>query len=134
MTRFSKHTVALLGLALLTAGCTRGEASQPPAQKPTSETSTAPAGTLPRLVFFMNPNGRPCQMQDRVLQDLAEGLKGKVDVVYYRTTESKDLAQFERYGIRSLPALVLTDASGREVRRGTPGIQDAESVHRLLKP
>ena len=124
--------LSLLGLTLLATGCTRGEAAQPPAQKPAA-TATA-AGTLPRLVFFMNPNGTPCQMQDRVLEEMEAELEGKVDLVYYRTTEGRDLAQFQEFGIRSLPALVLTDAAGHELRRGTPGIQPVESVRRLVGP
>ncbi len=86
----------------------------------------------PRLVFFMNPNGMPCQMQDRILRDMSPELGGKVDVVYYRTTERAELAEFGRFGIRALPTLVLTDATGRELRRAPPGIQSAEQVRQLV--
>jgi thioredoxin 1 len=89
---------------------------------------------LPRLVFFMNPYGQPCQIQDRVLQEMAAELRGRVDVVYFRTNDRNDLVRFEQFGIRSLPALVLTDAAGRELRRATPGIQSAEQVRRLVQP
>jgi thioredoxin 1 len=85
-------------------------------------------------VFFMNPNGMPCQMQDRVIRDMASELNGRAQLVYYRTTDPADLGQFERYGIRALPMLVLTDASGREIRRATPGIQSADQIRRLLAP
>jgi thioredoxin 1 len=61
-------------------------------------------------------------------------LAGKVDVVIYRTDSREDLARFEQYGIRSLPALLVTDASGRELRRATPGIQSADQVRRLVGP
>ena len=80
----------------------------------------------------MNPNGVPCQIQDKVLREMAAELKGRADVVYYKTTEQQDLQQFGRYGIRSLPMLVLTDASGRELRRAPPGIRSAEEIRRLL--
>jgi thioredoxin 1 len=104
------------------------------------ERQTAPVaahgrtGALPRLVFFLNPNGMPCQMQDRILHEMAAELSGRADLVYVRTTEAADIAQFSRYGIRSLPSLVLTDGSGREIRRATPGIQSAEQIRRLLGP
>ena len=90
------------------------------------------AAPLPRLVFFMNPNGQPCQMQDRILQDMAPELKGKAEVVYYKTTVGTDIAKFQQYGIRSLPMLIVTDASGKEIRRATPGIQSAPQVRQLF--
>jgi thioredoxin 1 len=96
-----------------------------------SRTAAAP---LPRLAFFMNPNGAPCQMQDRILQDMGPDLKGKVEVVYYKTTVPTDIAKFQQYGIRSLPTLVVTDASGKEIRRATPGIQSATQVRQLFQP
>lgn len=113
------------------AGCSRGEAA--PRSEPAA-TLPAPTadGRLPRLIFFMNPNGRPCQIQDKILDDMGAELKGKVEVVYYRTTAREDIAKFDQYGIRSLPALVLTDADGRELRRPTPGIQGTGAVRRLL--
>jgi thioredoxin 1 len=94
-------------------------------------TASQPAA-LPRLVFFMNPNGTPCQMQDQILQQMAPELKGKAAVVYYKTTVPSDIAMFQQYGIRSLPALLVTDASGKEIRRATPGIQSAAQVRQLL--
>jgi thioredoxin 1 len=80
----------------------------------------------------MNPNGRPCQMQDEILRGMGPALTGAADVVYYRTTEAADIAQFQAYGVRSLPLLVVTDGAGRELRRATPGIQGAEQVRQLL--
>ncbi len=91
-----------------------------------------PAGKRARLVFFMNPNGAPCQMQDRILRDLGADLTSRVDVVYYRTTEPADIARFQEYGIRSLPQLLVTDATGRELRRATPGIQGPDEVRGLV--
>ena len=90
------------------------------------------AAALPRLVFFMNPNGAPCQMQDQILQGMASELKGKATVVYYKTTVPTDIAMFQQYGIRALPTLMVTDASGKELRRATPGIQSAIQVRQLL--
>jgi thioredoxin 1 len=99
----------------------------------TTAPSHAPSA-LPRLVFFMNPSGAPCQLQDRVLREMGAELNGRAVLVYYRTTEPADLAQFGRYGIRSLPMLVVTDAEGREVRRATPGIHSADEIRQLLAP
>jgi thioredoxin 1 len=98
-----------------------------------SGSSSRPVAALPRLVFFMNPGGAPCQMQDRILQDMGAELKGKAEVVYYKTTVAADIAKFQQYGIRALPTLVVTDASGREIRRATPGIQSAAQVRQLFQ-
>lgn len=121
--------LAIVAVAL--AACSSG-VGQPPEPAPATGPVPSAAGALPRLVFFMNPGGAPCQMQDRVLREMASELNGKVEVVYYRTTSPYDLPLFDRYGIRSLPALVVTDASGKEIRRSTPGVQSPDAVRRLL--
>lgn len=123
--RMSLLAVAALATTLL-AGAPR-PASAAPAP------SARPAAGLPQLVFFMNPNGPPCQMQDRVLHDMGAELKGKAEVVYYRTTVPADIAKFQQYGIRALPTLVVTDASGKEIRRATPGVQSAAQVRQLVQ-
>lgn len=115
--------------------CAAACSGSPRAAEPQQSAAQVPArAALPRLVFFMNPNGVPCQMQDRVLRDMAPELARRAELVYYRTTDPADLSQFGRYGIRSLPALVLTDAAGREIRRATPGIQSPEQIRRLVGP
>jgi thioredoxin 1 len=140
MPRTAPLLLATSLIASLAAGCARSEASPPPA--PVAAPAAAPvplAAALPahaaakqRLIFFMNPNGRPCQMQDQILAGLGANLADKVDVVRYRTTSPAELAMFEAYGIRSLPQLVLADAEGRELRRATPGILGAEQVLALV--
>jgi thioredoxin 1 len=125
----SSLPIAILAVA---AACTASAGG--PERSASPPATQAQASALPRLVFFMNPNGMPCQMQDRVLRDMAGELTGRAQLVYYRTTEPRELAEFGRYGIRSLPMLVVTDASGREVRRATPGIHSAEEIRQLLAP
>jgi thioredoxin 1 len=90
------------------------------------------AAGLPRLVFFMNPHGAPCKTQDEVLRGMGPELTGKVTVVYVRTTASEEVPLFERFGVRSLPQLLLVDGAGRELRRATPGIQPADAIRRLV--
>ncbi len=126
---------AAAGLAL--SACSRAEsaapaASAPAAAVPVAAHAPAPQGSRPRLVFFMNPNGRPCQLQDQVLQGMAAELGRSVDVTYLRTTEAADLARFQEYGIRALPQLVVVDPAGREMRRATPGILGPEQVRALV--
>ena len=127
---FSRLT--FLAVAALAAAATSALAEAPrTAAAPAS--SARPAAALPRLVFFMNPGGAPCQMQDRILHDMAPELKGKAELVYYKTTVPTDIAKFQQYGIRALPTLVVTDASGKEIRRATPGIQSASQVRQLFQ-
>jgi thioredoxin 1 len=134
MIRFPTAAFLVIAATSVAAGCSRGEAAVPAG--PAAAPSHAPqaAGPLPRLVFFMNPNGMPCQMQDRILKDMGAELTGRASVTYYRTTEPADIAKFQEYGIRSLPMLVVTDAAGRELRRATPGIRSMAEVLQLLQP
>jgi len=129
--------ITVLGVGA--SACARSDAATaaaPAVTSPASAATAVPGATagLPRLVFFMNPNGRPCQMQDQILEQVATSLQGRAVVVRFRTTTPEDLAWFDRFGIRSLPQLVVTDATGRELRRATPGIQDAGQVLQLLAP
>jgi thioredoxin 1 len=127
-----RSLLAVASVAALSAACSA--TAEAPEQQPSPVPAQRRIGALPRLVFFLNPNGAPCQLQDRVLRDIAPELSARAELVYYRTTDPGDLAQFGRYGIRSLPMLVLTDASGREIRRATPGIQSADQIRRLIGP
>ena len=118
---------AAAALAVGAAACSSsGAAPAPAAAVP------ADAASGVRLVFFMNPNGAPCQLQDQVLRGLTAELSGKVGVVYVRTTEPAEIPLFERFGVRSLPQLLVVDGAGRELRRATPGIQSADAVRRLV--
>lgn len=118
------------------AGCSRSDAAVAAAPAPAQQRAVAPASSPQaarlRLVFFMNPNGVPCQMQDRILTGMGTRLSTRADLVYYRTTDQNDLTRFEEFGIRSLPTLVVTDSNGVELRRGTPGIQSEAQVQQLL--
>ena len=129
----------LFAAATIAAACSSGDAAVPAAATPAAPSASAPShgqqavGALPRLVFFMNPNGRPCQLQDQILREMGAELTARADVVYYRTTEPAELARFQEFGIRSLPTLVVTDAAGRELRRATPGIRSMPEVLGLLQ-
>jgi thioredoxin 1 len=112
----------------------RAAAGDAPAKRPVASHAQPVKAPLPRLVFFMNPNGMPCQMQDRILKDMGAELTERAQVVYYKTTEPSDIPRFQEFGIRALPSLVVTDASGRELRRATPGILQMPQVLRLLQP
>ncbi len=127
MSLSSPIRAALAALALGAAACSSSGGGASAAAAP----AAAPVQGA-RLVFFMNPNGAPCQMQDQVLRGMAAELTGKVSIVYVRTTVQAELPFFDRFGIRSLPQLVLVDGAGNEVRRATPGVQPAEAIRKLV--
>ena len=124
---------ALILATATTTGCSKAESAVPPPPTQAAHAAAPVPGARPRLIFFMNPNGRPCQMQDQILRAMPD-LSARAEVVYYRTTEPSEIGRFEQYGIRSLPQLIVTDANGNELRRATPGIQSDPQVRQLLAP
>lgn len=92
--------------------------------------NTAPDRTI---LFFMNPNGRPCQMQLAVLDGMKEKLVPLAAITYIKTTESSDRDKFARYGIRGLPSLIIADKNGKEITRFQPGIQDEAAILHALE-
>lgn len=132
MQRIHLAAAVILAAASIT-GCSKAESAVPPPLPQAAHAAAPASGARPRLIFFMNPNGRPCQMQDQILRAMPD-LPARADVVYYRTTEPSEITRFEQYGIRSLPQLIVTDANGSELRRATPGIQSDPQVRQLLSP
>lgn len=95
----------------------------------TASNPTANASASGRqLLFFMNPDGYPCQVQLEILNGVADSLSKVAQVVYIKTTVPADMQKFEAYGIRALPSLVVADKNGRELERFAPGIQSADAV------
>ena len=100
----------------------------------TGSTAQPAAAPVYQILFFMNPNGRPCQMQDAIIKKMGESLSGKAVVKYYKTTQRDDFDAFGTYGIRGLPSLIILDEKGKTVKRFTPGIHDAATILDALKP
>ncbi|MFH2123469.1 MAG: thioredoxin family protein [Pseudomonadota bacterium] len=86
-----------------------------------------------KLMFFLNPDGGPCILQNNILQEMAGDLSGKVDIQYVQTTVAADLNIFNQYGIRALPALILADAGGKEINRMPPGVKRADDIRLLIQ-
>jgi hypothetical protein len=86
-----------------------------------------------QILFFLNPNGRPCQIQSTILDNMKSKLASKASVKYISTTEKADLEKFGRYGIRALPMLIIEDKNGKEVKRFTPGIQEEQAILSALE-
>ena len=92
--------------------------------------TTVPEKTL---LFFMNPNGHPCQMQEGVLAGMNEKLGALAKIQYVQTIDPSARVMFEKYGIRGLPSLIIQDQSGKELTRFPPGIQSEETILAALK-
>jgi hypothetical protein len=97
------------------------------AEKAAAPSPKAPA-PKPTLVFFINPAGRPCQMQDQLLKESRAQWEPLATLRYARTDTPEDRELFYGYGVRSLPNLILVDPAGKELKRFPPGIQSAETV------
>jgi hypothetical protein len=124
---------SILGLAV--AGITLLVSSLSPiAAKEAAQPAGKAATSTPRVIlFFMNPNGHPCQMQKAILDQIKDSLINLATVKYYKTTNDEDDGAFNKYGIRGLPSLVVADSNGTELSRFTPGIQSAETILKVLR-
>lgn len=80
------------------------------------------------VLFFINPHGQPCQMQDRIITDNAAKIKARASVRYVKTTEEQSYPLFQKYGVRGLPMLIVVDERGSVVHRFTPGIRGIEEI------
>jgi|WetSurMetagenome_2_1015567.scaffolds.fasta_scaffold49698_5 hypothetical protein len=101
-----------------------------PSVPPAVYDSTAPEKNL---LFFMNPNGHPCQMQEKVLAGMNDKIGILAKIQYIKTTDPSARDLFEKYGIRGLPSLIVLDRSGKELTRFPPGIQSEETILAALK-
>lgn len=123
---FPKSVLLLAVLAALSTSAVAAEKSA----TTKSETGKAEshAAARPTLLFFMNPAGRPCQTQDQILAEGRSKWESRLTLRYVRTDVPADRDVFYQYGIRSLPALILVGADGREITRYSPGIQPVDAV------
>ena len=93
-----------------------------------AEKSATTKAARPTLLFFMNPAGRPCQTQDQILAEGRNKWESRATLRYIRTDVPADREAFYRYGVRSLPNLILVGADGKEITRYSPGIQPVDAV------
>jgi len=77
------------------------------------------------MLFFLNPNGRPCQMQEEILNKISKQLKDKkVELKYVSTANlAEDGPIFQQFGVRALPTIIVLDNTGAEKKRLSPGVQ-----------
>ena len=137
-----------VALLLLTVGCGKADAKKDKAsnaevtpfvatteqKSPESDAKKSESSTdLKTLLFFLNPNGMPCQMQDQVLKQLGDKLTSKAKIEYVKTTEMQTARPlFMKYGIRALPSIIIINKDGSELKRFPPGIQSPDAIMSFL--
>lgn len=91
--------------------------------------------TSQTMMFFLNPNGRPCKRQIEILNEMSEQLKAKNIEVKYVSTEkmNSDGPIFMQYGVRALPTIILVDEKGAEKKRFSPGVQSQVALLEAIK-
>jgi len=134
--------IVLFALLFFVTSCSNDEQPENVSHPVTTATQSTTSASAPsatrqlashKLVFFLDPNGGPCRLQVSILNDMATELRGKVDIQYVQTVVPADRAVFSQYGIRALPTLLLADASGKEIKRMTPGVKQADDIRLLLQ-
>jgi len=129
-----KQLIAAIAALFLLSGCEQAAQANTASVEPKTPSATQPAVKQGyQLLFFLNPNGRPCQMQNRILKEMGSSLTDKADLIYLSTTKLEQTKPyFNKYGIRALPSLVVLDGNGQVVKRFAPGIQSKESILQAL--
>jgi len=92
-----------------------------------------PITTKGSLLFFLNPNGYPCQMQDKILVDNQSKIEEYTNIVYVSTDNRGDRKTFYKYGIRALPAIILLNSKGEIAQRFPPGIKNLKELFEGLQ-
>jgi len=93
--------------------------------------STSENSSNTEIVFFWLPTGVPCQQQDKTLQAMEKDNPNlKVTRVDVSDQTSSSLAN--KYGIRSVPSIVVLGEEGKTVKQFAPGIQTEATLKKYL--
>lgn len=84
------------------------------------------------LLMFMNPNGRPCQLQKAILEKNKGEIEQHYRIKYVDATNPSDRPLFYQFGIRGMPAIILLNGSGRIHHRFPLGIMDRKQLLQVI--
>ena len=129
--------VPIIAVLVFLIGCNKTEAqanqSSSPVAQSTVDQSNSSQPTVqgqPTLMFFMNPGGRPCIIQDSIITEMGDSLTNKATVFYVRTTEMTIARPlFQKYGVRGIPAIIVLNADGSVKERLQPGVKGASAIY-----
>ncbi len=82
------------------------------------------------LLFFLDPKGRPCQMQARIINENKGAIEKYAQIRYIVTSDSSNRSVFYHYGIRGIPSMIVLNSDQSIAHRFPPGIH---SITQLLK-
>ena len=85
---------------------------------------------IPVLVDFWASWCMPCKMMAPIVEEIAQGLVGKVKVAKVNTDHAPEVAS--RYGIHAIPTLIIFH-QGKEVSR-VVGYVPRKAIEDKLKP
>lgn len=128
-----RATVAGLIIAAIftLAGCS-SSSDKIAAPLSTPEIQKAAASGKKSVIFFINPSGQPCRIQDEILRQLHSDKKMSFNLVHVETMNHEHQKAFYDYGIRSLPSVVILDSKGAISKHLSPGIQPYDILAREL--
>ncbi len=78
--------------------------------------------------MFMNPSGRPCQIQMAILEKHRGDIEQHYQIRFVNATNPSDRPLFYQFGVRGMPAIILLNDSGRVHHRFPPGIMDRNQL------
>lgn len=111
--------LALVLVALLTAGCGGKEETAAADATPTS--TPAPAleielhATIPHLLDLGSKTCIPCRMMAPILEQLTEEYEGRMKVTFVDVSENPDMGR--KFGIESIPTQIFIAPGGEELAR-----------------
>ena len=84
------------------------------------------------IVFFWLPSGAPCQEQDKILKSI-ESKKPEIKVTRLDVNQASTSTMANKYGVRTVPTIVILDENGATVKQFTPGVQTEATLNNYLK-
>ena len=138
--RYIEITLVFATLLLIGCGSGNGEVNNVTIKDKVTQTKqpdSSPQVTTQNtqtMLFFINPNGRPCKMQEQILNKMSEQLKAKNVELKYVSTQNlaEDGPIFQQFGVRALPTIIVLDNKGAEKKRLPPGVHgEAVLLHAI---
>lgn len=120
-----KRSMITLFISILLMGCGSNTDEAKKVTAKVNKANTEVSQTSQTMLFFLNPNGRPCIRQDEILKGMDAHFKDKKVALQYVSTQNMDAdgPLFQQYGIRMLPTIIILNTDGTEKKRFSAGIQ-----------